>query len=137
MSIYGKFYNAYLSVSGTDISTKLKSVQLNYNAAMLDSTTMGAGTKVNLAGVLEWSIQCEGLDGVGAGELDTVLFPLVGAAAFAIVLRPDSAARGATNPEYTGNAVLVGAPFGGAHGSVLSKSFTLQSAGALGRSVAP
>lgn len=136
MSIFGKFYNAYLSLGGTDISSKLKSVQITYNAAMLDSTAMGSDTKVNLAGVKEWSIQCEGLDGIGAGELDTVLFPLVGAAAFAIIFRPDSAVVGPANPQYTGQAVLVGSPIGGAHGSVLSKSFTLQCAGTLGRAVA-
>jgi hypothetical protein len=136
MAIWGKYYNAYLSVSGTDISAKLKSVQLSYNAAMLDGTVFGNTTKVNAPGILEWSIQCEGLDGVGSGELDTVLFPLVGAAAFAIIFRPDQGARGSSNPEFTGNAVLSGSPMGGAHGSLLSKSFTLNCAGTLSRSVA-
>jgi hypothetical protein len=137
MAVWGKFYNGYLQLSGTtDISAKLKSITVSYNAAMLDATTFGNDTKVNLAGIKEWSIQCEGLDGVGAGELDTVLFPLVGAAAFGIVFRPDQGARGAANPEYTGNAVLSGSPIGGAHGTLLSKSFTLQCAGTLSRSVA-
>jgi hypothetical protein len=135
MAVWGKFYNCYLSVGGTDISTKLKSVTVNYQANMNDATTMGSTTKVNSPGILDWSIQCEGLDGIGAGELDTVLFPLVGAAAFAIVFRPDSAAKGASNPEFTGNAVLSGSPIGGAHGSILSKSFTLLSAGVLARGV--
>jgi hypothetical protein len=137
MAVWGKFYNAYLYINGaSDISTKLKSVQLNYTAAMLDASAMGVDTKVNMAGIKEWSLTCEGVDGVGAGELDTVLFPLVGAAPFAIVFRPDQGARGAGNPEFTGQAVLSGSPMGGAHGALLSKQFTFQCAGALGRSVA-
>ena len=136
MAIFGPFTNAYLIINSVVMTTRVKSVQINYNAAMLDASAMGDTTKVNLAGLKEWSLTCEFLEDFavsGAGSTDATLFPLVGAAAFAFGMRPDAAVQSTTNPTYAGNCVLANFPIGGAHGELLRKSVTFQSAGALSR----
>lgn len=140
MAIFGAFTNAYLLVNSVDLTSRVKSVTLNYNAAMLDATCMGDLTKVNLAGLKEWSIQAEFVDDLaasGAGSVDATLAALVGAAAFAIHFKPVNTTIATTNPDYTGNVVLAGMPIGGAHGELLRKSVTFQCAGALDRDVTP
>lgn len=136
MALFGKFTDGSLVVNAVDLSTRVKSMTVNFSANMLDATAMGQTTKVNLAGVLEWSIAAEFEDDFaasGAGSVDATLFPLVGAAAFTVTFKPTSAAVSATNPSYSGSAVLQAHPVGGAHGALLMKSVTFLSAGALTR----
>ena len=99
--------DAYLNVNSVVLSSFTRSLTLNYEAEMLDDTTMGTtGTRSNRPGLQNWGLEAEFLQDYAAGAVDATLFPLVGAAAFPIEVRPTSAAVGATNPKYTGNAVL-------------------------------
>lgn len=136
MAIFGPFTNAFVSINSVDLSAHVKSVSIAYNAAMLDGTAMSNTTKVNLAGVKDWSMSCTFLDDLtasGTGSVDATLFPLVGVASFTVIMRPDAGAASATNPNYTGSAVLAGTQIGGAHGTLLGKTVTFQCAGALAR----
>lgn len=101
------YTDAYFLVNAVNLSGWVRSITLNYEAEMLDDTVMGtSGTRSNRPGLKNWSIDAELLQDYAAGAVDATLFPLVGAAAFAIEMRPTSAAASATNPKYTGNAVL-------------------------------
>ena len=106
------YTDAYVRINGTDVSNHVKSVQLNYEAEMLDDTVMGTtGTRSNKPGLKNWTLQVEFLQDYAAGSIDATLFGLVGAAAFPVVVRPvKSTVVGATNPNYTGNAVLESYP---------------------------
>lgn len=130
------FTNAYVLINAVDLSNHVKSVKLNYSAAMLDNTVMSNTTKSNQAGLKEWSVEVEFLDDYVAASVDATLFSLIGAAAFAIEIRPDAGARSASNPGFTGNAVLASYdPISAQVGELASTSATLNSAGALSRQI--
>ena len=69
--------------------------------------------------------------------MDATLFALVGqAAVVALVIRPDAGAKSATNPEYTGNALLASySPIGGSVGDVAAAPVTFVGTGDLARGV--
>jgi hypothetical protein len=139
MALFGPFTNAYLTVNAVDLSARVKSLTLNYSGVMLDASAMGHTTKVNLSGLIDWSLNVEFEEefaAAGSNSVDVTLFPLVGAAAIALVFKPANAAVGATNPSYTGNAVLQTYPIGGRHGDLLTTSVVFQCAGTLTRATA-
>ena len=128
--------NAFVSFAGNDISANVKSVTLNYAAEMLDKTAMGDTTRSKIGGMFDWSVSLELHQDHAAAALDSLMFDLVGTTG-ALIIREDSAAKGASNPEYTGNAVLESyPPLGGGVGDLGATSMSLQAAGALGRAVA-
>jgi hypothetical protein len=78
---------------------------------MLDDTAFGTtGTRSNRPGLKNWSMEAEFLQDFAVGAVDATLFSLVGAVPFPISARPTSAAVSATNPSYSGNAVLESYP---------------------------
>jgi hypothetical protein len=78
---------------------------------MLDDTTMGtSGTRSARPGLKNWNIEATFLQDFAAGSVDATLFPLIGANPFPISLKHSSAATSATNPLYSGNAVLESYP---------------------------
>lgn len=130
--------NAYLSINGSDVSAYLQNVDVPIDVTMLDGTVMGATSTatVNEAGLRNWSITANFKE-TSAAAVDAILGPLVGAAAFAIIVKPRGATTAATNPKWTGNAVLQNYnPISGRVGDLHSIPVTLQSAGALTRAVA-
>jgi hypothetical protein len=132
------FTDCFVSINSVDLSDHVKSVKLTYNAAMQNNTAMGVGTKTSLAGLKEWTAEVEFFQDYAASNVDATLFALIGAAAFAIEIRPvKTGGRSATNPGYTGNAVLANyQPVGGAVGDLAMTGASFQSAGALSRQIA-
>lgn len=123
--------DAYISVNAVNLSSWCRSLTLNYEAEMLDDTAFGTtGTRSNRPGLKNWSIDAEFLQDYAGGAVDATLFPLVGAVPFAIEIRPTSAAVGATNPKFTGNAVLeTYPPLSGEVGAISIVSATFRSGG--------
>lgn len=134
------YTDAYLNVNSVNLSSWCRSLTINYEAEMLDDTAMGtSGTRSNRPGLKNWSMDVSFLQDYAAGAVDATLFPLVGADPFPIVARPTSAVVGATNPEYTGNAVLeTYPPLTGEVGALGTADVTFRSGGgsALARAVA-
>jgi len=95
----------FISVNGVNLSPWCRSVDLPHKAAALDATAFTAGTKVNLAGLKEWSLAIGGNQDYAAGGPDATLNALVGGAAVTIIVRSTSGADSATNPSYTGSAI--------------------------------
>jgi hypothetical protein len=127
--------DAFVSIAANDISTNVKSLTINYGAAAGDVTAMGDLTTINIGGLKEWSVDIEFNQDFTAAALDSILFPLVGTSV-ALVIRPDSAAKGADNPEFTGSAILTTyPPLGGSVGDVAGTSVSLVAASALARGV--
>ena len=130
--------NAYVMVNNVDLSDHVKSVTVNYSAESLENTAMGATTKSRQAGLLDWSVEVEFYQDYANAKVDATLFPLVGAAAFAIHVKPENAAIAATNPDYTGNVILPEySPVSGSVGELSTVSVTFEAAGALTRDVEP
>jgi hypothetical protein len=128
------YTDASVVINSVDLSDHVKSCSLNYEAEMLDDTVMGDTTRSNMAGLLNWSIDVDFLQDFASAKVDATLFTLVGAAAFAVVLKPTSGSVSATNPSFTGTAVLESyPPMTGGVGDLETVSVTFRSAGTLVR----
>ena len=136
MALFGKYVDAYVSISGVDLSNHCKQVTINYSAAMLDASAMGDLTKVNMAGILDWSMTFELEQDYAAGSVDATLWGIMqNGVAVTLAVRPKkSVSKGAENPEFGGQAVLASYnPASGQHGALLLATATFQCAGTLAR----
>ena len=128
------YTDASVVVNSVDLSDHVKSCRLNYEAEMLDDTVMGDTTRSNIAGLLNWSIDVEFLQDFASAKVDATLFTLVGAAAFTVTVKPTSGSVSATNPSFSGSAVLESyPPMSGSVGDLETASATFRSAGTLTR----
>lgn len=132
--------DAFITVNAVDLSARVQSITINYSAEILDATCMSDTSRDKVVGYKDWSVDltfAQDYIAPASNAVDSTLFALVGAAATAIVIRPDSAAKGATNPEFTGNAYVENyQPVHGDAGAIATAPVTLQGSGALGRAVA-
>lgn len=130
--------DAYVLINAVVLSDHVKSVTITYEAEDQDSTAMGVGgARDHQAGLKNWSAELEMYQdhmAPGAGAVDATLFPLLGAVAFACEFRPTSAAVSATNPKFTGNAILLSySPLAGEVGEFSMTSVPLSGSGILTR----
>lgn len=126
--------NAHVSIDGNDLSDHVKQVTLPYGCDEVDDTHMGDDTHQMIAGLKTWSVDIEFSQDFAASNLDSILFPLVGAAAVTVIVRPTASAVSATNPNYTGSAILSSyPPFGGTVGDKATTNVHMASAGTLSR----
>lgn len=129
--------NCYLSINSVVESDHVRSLTLNYEAELLDDTAMGDDTRSRKPGLLNWSVEAELFSDLADGDTDELLFALVGAAAFPIIVKPNGAATSTTNPSFTGNAVLENwGPVSGAVGDMGVTRARFLSAGTLTRAEA-
>lgn len=101
--------NAYLkcgeSGKEVDLSDHVRSISIELKTDIVDATCMSNTYKDKLAGFTDWKCTVEFAQDYAAGEVDATLFPLMGTSV-SLIIRPDSAAKGAGNPEYTGTAIM-------------------------------
>lgn len=131
--------NAYIMINSVDLTDHLIEATPNYGAELFDNTkfTATTTTRSQKAGLLNWSITFTFFQDYASGQVDATLFPLVGAAAFAIVYKPDGSTTSVTNPKFTGNAVIESyVPFAGKVGDDAMCTVTLKNAGTLTRATA-
>ena len=128
--------DASVVINSVDLSDHVSSVTINYSAEILDKTAMGANSRARVAGLKDFSVDVEFNQDYAASKIDATLFPLVGAAAFPIIVKPTSSAVSATNPSYTGNALLESySPVAGAVGELAKVSVSMPGDGDLTRNV--
>lgn len=126
--------NGYLLVNSVNMSNHCRGITINYASEMIEDTVFGASARTKKPGYKNWSITAQLEQDFGANSIDATLFPLVGANAFAIEVRPDAGNQSATNPTFSGNVVLESyQPLAGGVGELLQTAVTFQSAGALSR----
>jgi hypothetical protein len=132
MAIY-THNDVYLSFGGTEISDHVTSLTLNTGIETLDKTAMGSSTRINRAGLGTWSLEFECLNDFAASELDAIIDGLTGNEA-AIEVRPVNTTVGATNPKWTGTALVTSyGPIAGAVGDQAKVSCSCVAASALTR----
>jgi hypothetical protein len=95
----------------------------------------GNGYKAMIAGLKDWSVECDFNQDFTAAAVDATLWPLF-ATTTTISVNPTSAANSATNPQYTGS-VLVSryTPLDGSVGDVSTITIPFRAAGALTRNI--
>ena len=119
MAIYR---NAHFTFAGTDLSTFVRSLSLNTGQEVQDSTAMGATARINAAGLDTWTVEVEFNQSYASGGPDETLRS---ASSGTIEIRPDSGSVSATNPSYTGTAIIAeyvpqAGPVGNQHTCTLS-----------------
>ena len=128
------FKNAYLLLNAVDLSDHVRQITLTHGADLPDRTAMSDNSRRRLPGLKDWSATVEFNQDFDASKVDATLNGLVGAASFAIEIRPDAGAVAATNPKYTGSALLESYPIlSGSIGDAAVSSITLQGDGDLTR----
>ena len=98
--------DGYVSINAVVLSDHVESVTVNHNGETPERTSMGDNSRARLPGLKDFSLDLNFRQDHAASNVDATLFPLVGAAAFAIEIRPTTAAVSSTNPKYTGNCLL-------------------------------
>lgn len=101
--------DAYVSIASVDVSNKVRSVAINYEADAVEDTTMGAGTHTFLPSLKNYSVDITFANDWTDNDLDEDMFTAVGTAV-AVAIRPTSAAKGTGNPEYNATMVLTSWP---------------------------
>ena len=128
------FTDAFIEVDGNDISDHVREVSLSYSAEEVDDTTMGSDTTTNLGGLKSWSLEITVANDFAASEVDSIVFPLVGAKV-PITFRPTSDPVGSGNPEYSGTGMLnTYNPIGQSTGDLATAPLNFSSASSLSRS---
>jgi len=124
----------FLSV-GVDLSAYVLDARLEAGAESIDVTALGTDTgRIFMAGLKTFTLNVELQQDYAASKVDATLAPLLGAAAFAVVLRPNVAAKSATNPEWTGNWILESYnPVSNRVGELQTASAVFRPAGAISR----
>lgn len=131
------YRDARVEINGVVLSDHVRQATVKHGANEVDDTAMGANSQSRLSGLKDWSIEVEFNQDFAAANVDATLFALVGAAPFAIKVRPTTAAISATNPEYQGNCILSDyQPLGGSVGDLATASATFMGDGDLTRATA-
>lgn len=126
-------YNAYLSVNGVALSGWTKTVRVPQGVESLDDTAMGDTTRTHLGGLKTWSVEADLEQDYASSAVDQTLNAIVGTVV-AIEVRPDAGSVSATNPKWTGNALVKDyQPIGGTVGELHMTRLMLESAGPLTR----
>lgn len=111
--------NAYVSINSVNLSSFVKTVTLSYKSEMQDDTAMGDSARSRIGSLKDWTLTVEFFQDYAAGAVDATLFSIVGSVV-PIEIRGANTTVSATNPKYTGNAILESyQPVGGSVGDNL------------------
>ena len=87
----------FISIAGNDVSEHFTSVALPVEAETQEATAFGDEWRTRLGGLKDWSASLDFNQDFAAGQLDALMWPLIGTNV-ALVIRPDSAAAGGGQP---------------------------------------
>lgn len=125
-----------ITISGVDLSTSIAAVTLDVTAEEQDTTAFGATYRTRIAGLKDGSLSLDFHQDFGAASVDATLFPLLGSAV-AFVIKPTSGTVSATNPTYSGTAVVTQyQPFASSVGDLATLSVSWPLSGAVTRATA-
>lgn len=128
--------DASVTINSVDLSDHVLSCTLDYSGDLQEETAMGDGTRKRLSGLKDWSLSVEFKQDFAASKVDATLFALIGGAAVPIIVIPVNDTVSATNPSFSGNAVLESyPPIGNAIGELAQTTAVFQAAGDLSRNV--
>ena len=123
----------FISIAGNDVSEHFTSVALPVEAETQEATAFGDEWRTRLGGLKDWSASLDFNQDFADGALDDLMWPLLGTNV-ALIIRPDSAAVGANNPQWTGNAIFMSyPPLGNSVGELATGSMTMEGNGPLAR----
>jgi len=137
LGYFGVWRNAHFTVNGVNLSDHVREVSLETSISELPDNILGSETEIVRAGLESWTVNATFLQDFAASKIDATLSALNSAtqASFQLILYANAgAAVSATNPRYSGSAILTSyRPMGGPHGSNLEATATFRSASDLAR----
>lgn len=99
------YFAAGVLSSEVDLSDHVRSLSIEMTTDIVDATCMSDAYKDKLAGMTDWKVTVEFAQDYASGKVDDTLFALQGQDV-SLIIRPDSAAKSATNPEFTGTGIM-------------------------------
>lgn len=97
--------DAYVELNSVDISDWVKKVELPWEIEELDTTAMGANGKTRIGGLEDFELGLTLNQDFAASAIDQTIWPLRGTVT-TFKVRPTSAAKSSTNPEYAGSVLI-------------------------------
>jgi hypothetical protein len=124
--------------TGAFTANTVKSVTINYEAEMQETTAYSTSTGVKgrtyKAGLTNFTVDIEMNQDYAASMVDATLFPLIGSSSFTFRVAVSSTGVDAANPQYTGCVFLQSYnPIAGTVGDVAGATISLQGSGVLVR----
>ena len=128
--------NAYITVNGVNLSDHIASVTLTTNTDVVETTAFGSTARTRISGLFDNSVALEFHQDYAASSVEATIYPLVGAAATAVLVKPNGSTTSATNPAYSFNALVSEwTPLNGAVGELATASVTWNIDGAISKAV--
>lgn len=127
----------YVVTIGTaNFSSSLAAVTLDISTDEQETTAFGDIYRTRIAGLRDASLTLDFMQDFAAGSIDATLFPLLGSAV-AFTIKPTSGTVTATNPSYSGTALVTQyQPFASNVGDLATLSVTWPVSGAVSRATA-
>lgn len=124
----------YVVTIGTaNFSSLLAAVTLDITTDEQETTAFGDTYRTRIAGLRDASLTLDFMQDFGAGAVDATLFPLIGSAV-SFSIKPTSGTVTATNPSYSGTALVTQyQPFASNVGDLATLSVTWPVSGAVTR----
>ena len=125
-----------ITIGAVDFSDSIAAVTLDVSADEQETTAFGNTYRTRIAGLKDASLTLDFYQDFGAASVDATLFPLLGSAV-AFEITPTSEATSATNPAYSGTAIVTSySPFANSVGDLATLSVTWPVSGAITRATA-
>lgn len=122
-----------ITIGTANFSTLIAAVTLDISTDEQETTAFGDTYRTRIAGLRDASLTIDFMQDFAAGALDATLFPLLGSA-IAFSIKPTSGTVTATNPSYSGTALVTQyQPFAGSVGDLATLSVTWPVSGAVTR----
>lgn len=117
--------NAYISVNSVVLSDHGNNVTVNYEVDQIEVTAFGDGGHKFTGGLQNNSIEMTLNQDFATSNVEATIYPLVGTTT-TVIIKPNGATTGATNPSYTiTNAYLAAhTPVAGAVGELAQTTLT-------------
>ncbi len=124
--------NAFVTINAVNLSDHIASVTLSTTEDIVETTAFGSSARTRIAGLLDNSVTLEFHQDYAASSVEATIYPLIGAASTAVVVKPNGSTTSSTNPSYTFNALVSEwTPLNGAIGELATASVTWSIDGAI------
>jgi 2-keto-3-deoxy-6-phosphogluconate aldolase len=124
--------NPKVTINGTNVSPSIAAATLELTSADVDVTSFGSnGWTEIIGGLKSGTVSLDFHSGYAAGEINTVLNPLIGTIA-TVAINPNGTAPSSTNPTWTATVhVNSVSPVAGAVGDLATFSVSYPTSGSV------
>lgn len=128
--------DASITINSVLLSSLANSVSINYEVDSVEATGFGSGGHIFIGGMQNNSVEISLMQDFAASKTEATVYGLVGTTT-TLIIKPTSAATGATNPAYTitGTFLAAHTPVAGAVGELATTTLSF-TGGVISKAVA-